>query len=197
MATGPHDFSNAETRPTRVIRAREGWGGCFTIGFSLLGVILCVGVALGVIAATRWPRMLDRYLSLEPGNASLYRVTYGNGVTGFLSANTVKPNRDSITYAAVQGQGGDAVQVHTIATNWDGQIGQIHNRDDMYALESDSLVLIAQREDGTTTEFLPPLLTWSPNLLETTPSQPLAGQVAFNDTRFDYKLWLDGRETVT
>jgi outer membrane protein assembly factor BamB len=159
-------------------------------------VALCVGLGLGLIANSRFPRQLDRYLSLEPGQASLYRITYSNGGTGFYSINTLKPGSDSIAYAALQGQAISAVQEHVIATNWQGQPGQVHSRDVFYARDGQTLQLIAQREAGTTTEFTPPLPIWSPELLQTDATHPLSGQVKFNDQTFEYALWLDGREAL-
>jgi outer membrane protein assembly factor BamB len=160
-------------------------------------VALCIGLGLGLIADSRFPRQLDRYLSLEPGQASLYRITYSNGATGFYSLNTVKPGSDSITYAALQGQGASAVQTHVIATNWQGQPGQMYSRDEFYARDGQTLQLIAQRETGSITTFTPPLLVWSSDLLLTDAAHPIAGQITFNNQTFDYALWLDGHEVLS
>ena len=175
---------------------REGWGGCVAIVLSVVGVIGCVALALGMIFYRQYPRQLDQYLSLAPGQTSLYRVTYANGTEGFLSANTVQPDQDSLAYVTLRGQGGQAVQVHTIATNWQGQVGQRYTREDYYVRDGDTLLLLAQRTGGSPVQFTPPLLAWNAALLDTDAAQPLTGQVTFDGTSLDYKLWLDGREEV-
>ncbi|HNB51441.1 MAG TPA: PQQ-binding-like beta-propeller repeat protein, partial [Anaerolineales bacterium] len=192
-STPPTPDPSEITRPTRV--AREGWGGCFALALSILGVIFCVGLAWGLVAYNQFSRPLDKYLSVEPGQSSLYRITYANGMTGFFATNTVYPNDDSISYATLQG-GGEPVQVNIRATNWNGQPGQTYTREDYYLRNGNALLLLAQHTTGFPVEFSPPLVSWDSALLDTDAATPLTGQVTFNAALYDYIYWLDGRETV-
>lgn len=166
---------------------RDSWRGCFAIAASLLGLTLCVCLAIGLSAADRLPNPLDRYLPLTPGTASLYRVTYADGSQGFLSVNVMPPDSESIAYAALYN--GDAVRVHSIYTNWQGG-GETYTRDDYYSRRGQSLSLVAQKAQGQTTNLNPPVTIWSSNFL----SEPITGETNINNNLFSYHQQVEGEE---
>ncbi len=169
--------------------ARDNWRGCFAIIFSLFGLALCVCLAIGLSAADHLPNQLDRYLPLTPGDASLYRVTYADGSQGFLSVNVIPPDNDGITYGALYN--GDAVQVHSIYTNWQGD-GETYTRDDYYSRNGQILSLVAQKAQGRTTQLNPPITAWSPNFL----NEPISGQTTVNNNQFTYSQQVEGEEPM-
>lgn len=168
---------------------RDSWRGCLAIALSLLGLSLCVCLALGLSAADRLPSQLDRYLPLAPGTSSLYRVTYADGSQGFLSVNVMPPDSDSIAYAALYN--GGAVQVHSIYTNWQGN-GETYTRDDYYSRNGQTLSLVAQKAQSQHTLLDPPLASWSPNFL----SEPISGQTTVNNNLFTYSQQVESEESL-
>jgi outer membrane protein assembly factor BamB len=169
--------------------ARDSWRGCLAIAVSLLGLTLCVCLAIGLSAADRLPNQLDRYLPLTPGTASLYRVTYADGSQGFLSINVTPPDSDSITYSALYN--GDAIQVHSIYTNWQGG-GETYTRDDYYSRNGQTLSLVAQKAQGQTTLLNPPITAWSSNFL----NEPVTGETNINNNPFSYRQQAEGEESI-
>ncbi|MBI3241981.1 MAG: PQQ-binding-like beta-propeller repeat protein [Chloroflexi bacterium] len=171
---------------------RESWLGCFTIAISLLGLSLCICLALVFTAADLVPSQLDRYVNLEPGQASLYRVTYAGGSQGFLSQNVVRPDTDAIPYARLQGEGGQAVQIQSIFTNWQGS-GQTITSKDFYARGRSQLLLIARHLQGNVNLFQPAISIWADDLF----AQPLSNETTLNGNALSYRLSRQGEETVT
>lgn len=84
----------------------ESWRGLLLIAAGLIGLGLCVCLALGFTAFDLLPATLDRYLNLKIGQANLYCVTYADGSQGLLSENVVQPDSDAIPYARLYGDGG-------------------------------------------------------------------------------------------
>jgi outer membrane protein assembly factor BamB len=169
---------------------RDTWGGSLAILASLLGLSVCVCLATGLTAFNRLPGQLDRYLPLTPGTASLYRATYQDDSQGFASANVVPASDAAIVRARLSGR--EAVEVRLTYTNWQGG-GASHTRTDYYGRSGDELVLLAQKEDGKTTELDPPIRVWAPNFL----SQAIDGETTIGNSTVTYRLQVEGRETVT
>ena len=87
-------------------RPRESRRGAGLIATSMLALALCVCATAAFSLADRLPRQVDRYLLTRPGEAGLYRVTYAEGSTGWLTVNVVNASADSLSYAALLGEGG-------------------------------------------------------------------------------------------
>src|SRR5713226_6824888 len=135
----------------RLARPRESWLGAVSIAIGLLGFAVFVCAAAGFSLVDRLPTTLDQYLPTRPGQSSLYHIQYADGSQGFATTNVVKPSTDSISYARVYATG-QAVQLHTTYTNWQGT-GQDHALDDYFARDGQQVVHIAEREAGNTSLF--------------------------------------------
>ena len=176
-------------------RPRAGWLGAAAVALSLLGFALFVCLATGFSLLDRLPNTLDQYLPTRPGQTSLYRIQYANGSQGFATANVVRPSADSIAYARVYASG-QAIQLHTTYTNWQGT-GAEHALDDFFARDGQQLVQIAEREAGATTLFQPAISVWTPRLAAATASTPITGQTTFNSLTLTYRYWRAPNEPVS
>jgi outer membrane protein assembly factor BamB len=179
----------------RAARPRESWLGALAVAGSLLAFAVLVCAAAGLSLVDYLPSALDQYLPTLPGQTSLYRVQYAGGSQGFATTNVVKPSPDSISYASVYATG-QAIQLHTSYTNWQGT-GLDHALDDYFARDGDQLVEIAELEAGVTTLFQPTVLSWTPRLLATNQTTPITGQTSFSGLNLDYRYWRVPGESVT
>jgi outer membrane protein assembly factor BamB len=187
---------DAPTQPhRRAARPRESWLGALAVAVSLLGFAVLVCAAAGLSLADHLPGTLDQYLPTLPGQTSLYRVQYAGGSLGFATTNVVQPSSDSISYAKVYATG-QAVELHTSYTNWQGT-GLDHALDDYFARDGDQLVQIAELEAGVTTLFQPSVLAWTPQFLTSSQTTPITGQTSFNGVNLDYRYWRLPDESVT
>ncbi len=177
-------------------QAREGWRGAALVVLSLVGVALCVCGTAAFILSDRVPTTLDRYVPTRTGEAGLYRVTYGDGSSGFLTVNVVRPNADSLSYAAVFGQGGRAVQVNYRFTNWQGT-GASYTRVDSLARRGDRLLLLAQQIPEQTVFVDPPIDISPAGLLRSSAEAPQEGETSMFDLPWTYRQWHDGQDEVT
>jgi outer membrane protein assembly factor BamB len=191
MAAIGDDITQRHRRDT----PREGWRGAALVALSVLTLMGCVCLLLGYGLAESLPRQIDRYLLTRPGDAGLYRVTYADGSTGFLTVNVIRPNSDSLSYAAVLGQGGQAVDVSYHFTNWQGS-GQPYTRVDTLARNANRLLLLAQRLPNTTVFPQPPFDAWNAGLIRSDQETPYEAQVQLYNQDWDYRAWRDGGETV-
>lgn len=187
---------DAPTRPNKALRrTRESWRGPSAIVISLLGLAACVCLAAALSLADRWPTELDRYFALDPGDTSVFRVTYAGGSQGLLTANAVHPSAASVSYATLAGDQGRPAQVHSHYTNWQGT-GQAYIRDDHYSVSGGQLLLVAQEELIETYLFDPPVPAWSPQLLAATAGTPIEGGTRFGEVNLRYTAWRAPDETV-
>jgi outer membrane protein assembly factor BamB len=175
---------------------RENWWGCLGIAASLLGLGLCVGVALALTVFEQLPNSLDRDLLLTPGEAALYRATYPDGSLGFLSQNTVRPTSEGAAYAAVYADGGAAVQVRSLFTNWQGQ-GEAYAREDFYAHDGQELRWIAQHPPDGKIVFDRAIPVWSPALFRANVSAPWTSETTINGNPLRIRQWPLGDQAVT
>jgi outer membrane protein assembly factor BamB len=175
---------------------RESWRGVALIGLSLLGLALCVAATAAFSLAQRFPRELDRYVMTRTGEAALFRVTYAGGSTGYLTVNIVRPGADSLSYAAVFGEGGRAVQANYRFTNWNGT-GEPYTRSDTLARHGNQLLLLAQELPEGLVQWDPPVDAWPAGLLASSAAAPIEGETHIADETWAYRQWHDGTESVT
>jgi len=147
---------------------------------ALLGLAL---FTLGLTWMTEMNAQQERmaYFPLEVGYAARYRITYGNGVQGWMSLNITHPDT---TYAApILLAGAKAFQQESVWTNWAGIEGQTIQRTDMISRTGQSLALTQTVLDGQSLAFSPPLLLWSPDLF----SHPIQTIVPLGEN-LDYRF---------
>ena len=188
--------ADSPTRPNPALRRqRESWRGAGLTAAALAGLALCVCAAAGASLAGTFPSALDRYLSLTPGQASVYRITYADGNQGFASINVERPSSTSLSYAALAGEGGQAVQLRTHYTNWLGT-GETYDRLDHYARQGGRMILVANEDLAGQYEYAPPALAWGPEILTATASDPYRAATEIDGQPAAYVAWRAPDESI-
>ena len=177
-------------------RARENWRGASLIALSVLALGLCVCATAAVSLVDRVPRQIDRYLMTRTGEVGLYGVTYADDSTGWLTVNVAAASTDSLSYAAVLGEGGRAVQINYHFTNWQGS-GETYTRVDTLARQDNRLLLLAQQHPDRVEFLEPPIETWSPALLRSSAAAPVETATTLYGQDWTLRAWLDGEEPWT
>lgn len=171
--------------------------GTWAVGLALL---LFAGLIFGLVALTiqEADDLLATYFPLREGQAARYRITYANGVQGWVSFNQVHP--DENYSAPILSAGGQPFQQDSVWANAQGVEGLIQYRTDVFSRTGDLVAETALRLGGAPATLQPPLPLLSASFLQQHPAsaKPLHGMAHLpNGVTIELTRTLLGREGVT